>query len=118
MSAHVCVQCAITTDAPGECARCGDVLLDTSRDDVRELLADIDDRRRRAHEQRMLWLSIACAFVVAIALWSIPGYWNARIHYFALPMLLDQLLLIGLLSAGLATLTKRLLPSRPRFNLH
>ncbi len=117
MTGHVCVHCATTSDAAGACARCGDVLLDTRRDDVRELLADIDARRRRSHDQRMLWLSIVLAFVLAIGLWSIPGYWSARMRYFALPMLLDQLVLIGLLSAGLAALSKRVLPSRPRFDL-
>jgi hypothetical protein len=115
MQHFICVPCALPADAAGNCARCGDVLLDARRDDVRELLDDIDSRRKRAREQRMLWLSIVLAFVIAAALWSIPGFWEARRYYFALPLLLDQLILIGLLSFGLLKLNARLFPARPRF---
>jgi len=115
MQHFICVPCALPAAAEGSCARCGDVLLDARRDDVRELLADIDSRHRRAREQRLLWLSIVLAFVIAAGLWSIPGFWAARRYYFALPLLLDQLLMIGLVSFAMMKLTAKLFPARPRF---
>jgi len=64
---------------------------------VRELIDDINQRKRSAHEQRFLWLSIAAAFVVMFGVWSIPGYWALRRFLFALPLLIDQqLILLGL----------------------
>jgi hypothetical protein len=117
MAKFICVPCALPAEAAGDCKRCGDVLLDTSREDVRQLITDIDDRQRRVREQRLTWVAIAAGFVVVAGLWSIPGFWEARKQFFALPMLVDQLLLITFVSYGLLQLTKRFFPARSRFDI-
>lgn len=104
----VCIPCGKPAPAPGTCARCGDTLLDGAREDVRELIDDINGRKRRAHEQRFLWISIAAAFVVMFGVWSIPGYWALRRFLFALPLLIDQQLLLLGLSFLFVKLTRKL----------
>ena len=108
----ICIPCAELVPAPGTCGKCGDVLLDCAREDVRQLVDDINSRKRGAHEQRMLWVSIAAAFVLMFAIWSIPGYWQLRRYLFQLPLLIDQQLMLLGLSFLFVKLSRKLFPAR------
>jgi hypothetical protein len=115
MKPYVCTACATFAEEPGDCNTCGETRLDFRRDDVRQLCEDIDSRKRRAREQQILWGAVALSMILVVGLWMVPGFWEARRQFFALPMLVDQLLIMTLLGFGLLKLGSRVFGARPRF---
>ena len=93
-----CPECSHRQEAGDRCGKCNyDGLLDLSKLRNRELLRDIDRRAEDKHDDRVRKLSVAIAMGGIIACWFIPGFWSMRMQAFALPLLLDQwLLMLGL----------------------
>jgi hypothetical protein len=113
---HVCTRCGRRQPAAPRCAGCGDDnLLDLAKDQTRELLHDMNQRRRDRREVQLRVLAVAIGIGVVVALWLVPGYWRARSQYFALPMLFDQWGFMILIAFGSLKLLSTSLAARPLF---
>ena len=108
--------CATLHEADGECPVCSSHLLDRRRDDVKELCADMDQRRRLAREQKLTWIAVASAMLFVVGLWCVPGFWTLRALFFAVPFLLDQIALMALLGFVFLKLYRKWFAARPRFS--
>lgn len=87
--------------------------MDSQREDVRELMRDVDLRLGLKREALVRWLSVAIGCGVIVACWMIPGYWQLRGSlYPGLPALFDQWLLMILIAFGLTKLLGRNKPQR------
>lgn len=107
-----CSQCANLQPASDRCARCGyDVLLDTAREGVRELLRENDERMKDKYRDRNRWIAVTGGVGLVIAAMFLPGYWKARgTVYPGLPFLADQILFMVLIALGLLKLLDARIP--------
>ena len=75
----VCLDCGARQPAAGKCAACGaDETHDMGRENVRELMRDIDQRLHDRRETLSRWLGVVVGVGVIFALWLVPGYWSLR----------------------------------------
>ena len=116
MGDWVCMDCGRrAAAAAASCTGCGSqqALLDGSKDDIRSLLCEIDDRRRDKHEARLRWAAVVLSMLVT-ALLVIFAH---RVVLAILP--LPAFVNLGITAGGLGILfysgATRLLPARRRF---
>ena len=110
----VCLDCGARQDAAGPCNAChaGDVM-DARREDIRELMRDIDMRLTDKREARIRWIGVICGMGIIFGCWLIPGYWAMRGRlYPGIPMLFDQWALMALIGFGIIKILERLTASR------
>jgi hypothetical protein len=96
----VCIECGGRQSDAGACTTCkSDEVLDARKEEVRNLMADVELRLTDRREARIRWTSVLIGVGVVFALWTIPGYWGLRGSlYPGLPFLADQwgfMILIG-----------------------
>ena len=109
----VCIDCGARQADKGKCLACGhDDTLDMHDEKVRELMRDVDGRLASRREGRLRWLGVDTGMVVVFGLWAVPGYWTLR-NAIALPILIDQWILMALIGFGLMKLLSGMV--RPRF---
>lgn len=106
----VCLECGARAADAGTC--CEEARLDARLLETRELMRDVDLRRREQRERRGRYLGAGVGIVVVVALWAIPGYWTVRAGI-GLPFLLDQWLLMAVIGLGVDRLV--LATWKPRF---
>src|SRR5688572_28854758 len=117
MSHWVCMLCGYRADTDyGECQGCRQgPLLDIRKEDVRELIRDHYSRIRQSREQWWLWLGVAAGILLVLAaLIFIPPYRKMR-RAMALPMGLDQLIIMAAIAYGTQQLMSRMFPVKPPF---
>ena len=105
----VCLECGARQADAGACSAChkGDVM-DARREDIRELMRDIDIRLGDKREAIVRWAGVGIGCGVIFACWLIPGYWGLRGRlYPGLPFLFDQWALMILLAFGVIKLAGR-----------
>jgi hypothetical protein len=112
----VCSQCGHRQDAEGDCARCGkDTVHDLRRSTTRDLLGDIDLRRRDKIEGQSRAIAVIGAMIIVISPWFIVPNWSEiRRNAFAIPLMADQIILMVLVAFGLMKLLEAKL-QKPRF---
>jgi hypothetical protein len=90
-----CPECAARQDTREKCAACGaEGLVDLSSVRETEYLRKLDRERRDRYGNRARVGSAVVSMAIVIAIWFIPGFWAARRQGFALPLLIDQLLIM------------------------
>nr|MBA2538473.1 hypothetical protein [Deltaproteobacteria bacterium] len=87
-----------------------DDTLDVRDVKVRELMRDVEQRLTDRREGRLRFLGVGIGMATVIALWMVPGYSTIR-QGMALPLFLDQLILMALIGFGVI----KLLMARKRF---
>ena len=98
----VCIDCGARQPEQGKCRTCGhDDTLDLRDEKVRELMRDVDMRITDRREARFRYLGVGVGMAIVILLWTLPGYWDLRHHYFALPALMDQWFLMAVIGLGI-----------------
>lgn len=109
---HACSQCGHLQPGAERCERCGyDVMLDVARASVRDLLRENEARARERFDDRLRLVAVAGGIGLVVLCWFIPGWWRVRRLGYAMPFLLDQILLM----VGAAFLADKLLGRlRPR----
>jgi hypothetical protein len=109
MDPFLCLTCGRRYARLGDCARCaGSALLDSRLANVQELMADADERRLHAREQRFLWLSVFVSMAAVLLLNGTDLFQEWRREKFALPFFTDQIMLM----AGLGYLLSKFLIRR------
>jgi hypothetical protein len=112
----VCIECGNRQADAGTCRCGGGELLDARREQVRELMADIDRRASDRREATIRWAAVVLGAGIIVALWLVPGYWYQRGRlYPGLPFLADQFAFMIGLAILFLTLGKRVFGHRPRF---
>ena len=112
----VCTQCGLRQAEPERCAGCGDdTLLDLREERTRELLVEMDARRRDRRETQVRILAVVIGIATVAALWLVPGYWGFRERNYAMPFLIDQWALMIGIAFGAMKLVGKALPARRRF---
>jgi hypothetical protein len=97
----VCLDCGARQTAKGPCARCGkDDTSDLRDEKIRELMRDVEDRLARQREGRLRFGGMLVGVAAVLALAQVPGYWEYRMRFLALPLLFDQLLLMAMFGFG------------------
>jgi hypothetical protein len=87
--------------------------MDTRREDVRELMRDIDMRLSDKREARIRWIGVICGMGIIFGCWLIPGYWALRgTLYPGVPMLFDQWVLMAVIGFGIIKILERVTASR------
>jgi len=93
------------------------VLLDLRKQETRDFLVEVDQRRRDRRDNQIRMVSVGLGMVIVIACWFIPGYWYARGRlYPGLPLLADQWIFMTLIGLGLTKLLPLKFGVRPRFD--
>ena len=106
----VCIDCGARQAEQGPCAACEKDDTSDLRDyKIRELMRDVEGRLTRQREGRLRFLGVICGMAAVFGLWFIPGYWEYRARFLALPVLFDQWLLMALIGIGVAALLARAL---------
>jgi hypothetical protein len=90
----VCLDCGTRHAESGACRSCGEPLADTRDERVRDLMHDIDQRLADRRDMRARLLAVAIGILGVVAIWFVPGYWTLRSQLFALPIFLDQWILM------------------------
>jgi hypothetical protein len=109
----VCIDCGHRQAETGRCGGCGhDDTLDLKDDKVRELMRDIEQRLTDRRETKVRFLGVGIGMAVVIALWAVPGYSTIR-QGMAMPLFLDQLILMAL--AGFGVVKLLMMRARKRF---
>jgi hypothetical protein len=97
----VCLDCGARQEAKGPCARCGkDDTSDLRDEKIRELMRDVEERLERRREGRLRFAGVLVGISAVVALAQVPGYWEYRSRFLALPLLFDQLLLMAFFGLG------------------
>jgi hypothetical protein len=116
----VCTLCGQRQATAEACTKCGDDSpLDLRKQETRNFLHDLERRFRDKRNDRIRWIGVVTGMLVIFACWMIPGWWAVRSKTFALPMLLDQWIYVGVIAWGTITVlertygTKRLYPWLP-----
>jgi len=113
--AWVCIDCGARQAEQGACRACGhEATLDLGDPKVRELMRAVERRLAERDERRCRAVGFLCGIALVVALWFVPGYWEARSQALALPVLLDQWLFMALIGFAVSKLLARLF-SKPRF---
>jgi hypothetical protein len=84
------------------------------KDDVRELMRDIDQRRRDRRDKVARWTGVVAGVGVVFAAWLVPGYWSLRKAFCPVPFFADQWTLMAVIGFGIMLVVQRTGP-RPRF---
>src|SRR5215813_4203245 len=102
----VCVECGARQAEAGACAACGKgEVMDARREDIRELMRDIDMRLSDKRDAIVRWVGVIAGCAVVFGCWLIPGYWSLRGRlYPGLPFLFDQWALMILIAFGVIKL--------------
>jgi hypothetical protein len=104
----VCIDCGHRQAEKGPCAACAkDDTSDLRDDKIRELMRDVEGRLSRQREGRLRFLGVIVGMAAVFGLWFIPGYWDYRAQFLALPAFFDQWLLMALIGFGVAVLLGR-----------
>ena len=112
----VCSHCGHRQPEDGTCRGCGsEFTLDLRRPDTRYFLEELELREERKREDRLRWIGVATGIAVVIGIWMIPGYGALRRKIMALPLFLDQLILMVAVSAGIILLLEKLFRKPSRF---
>ena len=114
---HVCTQCGRRQMAAERCSGCGsdDGLLDLRDERTRDLLVDMDMRRRDRRETQLRMLAVVIGIGIVVGLWLVPGFWSFRLGHFAMPFMIDQWALMIGIAFGALKLLSATLQVRPRF---
>jgi hypothetical protein len=104
----VCAGCGQRQAGEGRCLRCGaEGVYDLRRPDTRFFLEELELREERRREERLRWVGVAAGIALVIGLWLIPGFGALRRQIMALPLGLDQLILMVAVSYGIILLLER-----------
>lgn len=123
MTAHavtdpwVCIECGGRQADEAACRRCRNTeVLDARKEQVRELMADVDLRLGDAREAKLRWGGVAIGVGLVFALWMVPGYWGLRgALYPGLPFFADQWGFMIVIAFLVMKLGKKLVGHTPRF---
>lgn len=108
----VCLECGHRQASSGACAACRrEDTLDLRDEKVRDLAADVDQRRADQREKRARFVGVVVGMAVVFGMWLVPGYWTVQ-RAFALPLYFDQWILMAVIGFGVMKLIGR---SKPRF---
>ena len=100
----VCIDCGHLQPETGRCGKCShDDTLDVRDVKVRELMRDVEQRLTDRREGRLRFLGVGIGMAAVICLWMVPGYWTIR-QGMALPLFMDQLILMALIGFGVIKL--------------
>ena len=104
----MCIDCGGRQEAKGPCVACAKDDTSDLRDyKIRELMRDVEGRLTRQREGRLRFVGVICGMAAVFGMWFIPGYWDYRASFLALPALFDQWLLMALIGMGVAALLAR-----------
>src|SRR4051794_28077540 len=107
-TSFACTRCGLRQERGDRCTSCRhDCVLDLRDNKNVEFLRESDRKRRRAHVDRTRRVAVGIATALVIATWFIPGFWAARAHLFAPPLMLDQLLVTALVGGLLWKVLER-----------
>jgi hypothetical protein len=63
-------------------------------------------------------VGVVVGMIIVFGLWCIPGFWDVRARFFAIPLLIDQIVLMAAIAYGIGQLLDKILPGRvPEFVL-
>lgn len=112
----VCLECGARQAEAGTCRACSEPTThDMRKEDVRDLMRDIDQRQRDRVEKLSRWTGVVVGVGLVGVAWIIPGYWSLRgTVYPGLPFLFDQWLLMAVLGLGVMFVMQRAL-AKQRF---
>jgi hypothetical protein len=112
----VCLECGARQADTGACRACSEPTThDMRKEDVRELMRDIDQRHRDRTEKLSRWTGVVVGVGLVFGAWLVPGYWSARgTVYPGLPFFFDQWLLMAAIGLVVMFVMQRVL-AKQRF---
>ena len=95
------------------CGQCGcESVYDLRNPETLTFLQDMRTRGLDRREAKVRWAGVAIGIVLVLGMWAIPGFWEVRRRFFAIPFLFDQWALMGATAYGIGLLLDKLLPGK------